>query len=335
MPLTDGGDGFGEVVSALMGARQQKTRTVDAAHRGCTASWWWEPNTRTAIIESAKVIGLAMLPAGRFHPFELDTFGLGNVLKSAASKGARSCLIGIGGSATNDGGFGVARALGWQFLDRNGNSIEQWVQLSALETIRRPRERGPFPEMAVAVDVKNPLLGRRGATRVYGPQKGLRKKDFSRAELALRKLSAAASKIAKTAGSGAAGGLGFGLGAFAGAELQNGFELFSKLADLERYLREVDLVVTGEGRIDRSTFMGKAVGQVTHRCKQLRIPCIALAGSIGDRREIRRSLGSVNVLTEMVSTKAAMRQPERWLRALAQKTAAAIHHPRAIPPRKA
>src|SRR5262249_12856563 len=117
LPITDGGDGFGEVLSSLAGASEQRTRTVDAAHRKCAVSWWSEPRTKTAIIESAKVIGLAMLPPAKYHPFELDTFGLGKVIESAATKGARRCFIGIGGSATNDGGFGVARALGWEFFD--------------------------------------------------------------------------------------------------------------------------------------------------------------------------------------------------------------------------
>jgi glycerate kinase len=120
LPMSDGGDGFGEVTSKLLRARLQRAEAIDAAHRPCVAKWWWEPRTRTAIIESAGVIGLAMLPPKRFHPFELDTLGLGAVVQAAAQRGARRCLMGIGGSATNDGGFGLARALGWVFLDESG-----------------------------------------------------------------------------------------------------------------------------------------------------------------------------------------------------------------------
>src|SRR6266850_644353 len=119
LPMSDGGDGFGEVMSQLIGAGSQTTRTVDAAHKQCGAVWWWRAKTRSAIIESARVIGLAQLPAGKYHPFELDTQGLGNLLKAVAKKGARSCLVGVGGSATNDGGFGMARALGWQFFNKH------------------------------------------------------------------------------------------------------------------------------------------------------------------------------------------------------------------------
>src|SRR5262249_53228173 len=137
-PMSDGGDGFGEIISHLLGAKHQVVQTVDAAHRPIRARWWWEEKTRTAIIESAKIIGLAMLPAKKFHPLELDTFGLGAVLRAAARKGCMSCLIGIGGSATNDGGFGMAQAIGWKFFDRNGNAIRRWTELHRLSRISRP-----------------------------------------------------------------------------------------------------------------------------------------------------------------------------------------------------
>src|SRR5436190_8733868 len=112
--MSDGGEGFGEVMGRFSGAQIQKAKSVDAAHRPCVAEWWWQDKTKTAVIETARVIGLAMLPRKRFHPFELDTFGLGALFKAAARKGARECLVGIGGSATNDAGFGMARARGWR-----------------------------------------------------------------------------------------------------------------------------------------------------------------------------------------------------------------------------
>ncbi len=120
LPMSDGGDGFGEVISGLLNAKPQTISAIDAARRPCAAHWWWEPKTRTAIIESAKLIGLAMLPPKEFHPYALDTAGLGAIIPALAAAGAKRCLAGIGGSATNDGGFGLARALGWEFLDRAG-----------------------------------------------------------------------------------------------------------------------------------------------------------------------------------------------------------------------
>ena len=131
-PISDGGDGFGELTSAALGARPQSIGTVDAAHRPCTATWWWDAKTKTALIESANVVGLAMLPRGRFHPFDLDTFGLAKILRAATRRGAAKIIIGIGGSATNDGGFGLARALGWIFLDDDGNPILKWTDLRRL-----------------------------------------------------------------------------------------------------------------------------------------------------------------------------------------------------------
>jgi len=131
------------------------------AHRSARARWWWEPKSRTAIIESAEVIGLAKHRG--FHPFELDTFGLGAVIRAAAVKGARRCLIGIGGSATNDGGFGVARALGWKFLDAQGEPITSWTRLHTLVELLPPQKQRWFAELIVAVDVRNPLLGARAA----------------------------------------------------------------------------------------------------------------------------------------------------------------------------
>src|ERR1044072_3112912 len=123
LPMSDGGDGFGDVLSAVWDAEEQTVATLDAAHHPLQAGWWWDRTAATAIIESARIIGLAILPPKKFHPFDLDTFGLGAALAAAAQGGTRHFLRGIGGSATNDGGFGVARALGWTFLDEHDQPI--------------------------------------------------------------------------------------------------------------------------------------------------------------------------------------------------------------------
>jgi glycerate kinase len=324
LPMSDGGDGFGGIFGGLLGATPRTLQTVDAAYRRVRAQWWFAPSSRTAIVESANVIGLAMLPAGRFHPFELDTFGLGAVLNAAARIGARHCLIGIGGSATNDGGFGMARALGWQFLDERSMPIQRWTELDSLSRIVPPT-KPPLKRMkvVVAVDVQNPLLGPRGASRVYGPQKGLRSSDFIRAERCLRRMAEVMRRTsgkdhAATPGAGAAGGLGFGLFAFAGARAESGIDLFSRHARLRRRLRAVDLVITGEGSTDRSTLMGKGVGDIARLCQQLRIPCIGLAGVARNERAVRRVFASVSAITPGLTTpENARTQPARWLKKLA------------------
>jgi glycerate 2-kinase len=326
LPMSDGGDGFGEVMSSLLGAKVQRVRTVDAAHQPCRTEWWWEPRTKTAIIESARVIGLAMLPPEKFHPFELDTFGLGAVIRAAAAKGARHCVIGIGGTATNDGGFGLARALGWEFLDHDGKPIQQWTALHTLTRLRAPKHRGGSGDLIVAVDVKNPLLGIHGATRIYGPQKGLRAGDFELAESCLRRLAAVFQKqfgrdFKRVAGAGAAGGLGFGLQAFLGARAEPGFDLFARLAKLAGRLRSADVVITGEGRIDKSTLMGKGAGEIARRCRRTKTPCLGIAGTIAEHIHVDPFFTQIRALTDLTSVASAQLKPARWLERLSRQMA--------------
>src|SRR5436190_6229433 len=324
LPMSDGGDGFGQVMSRLLKATPVSIKTRDAAHRSCNATWWWEPKTKTGIVESANIIGLAMLPPKQFHPFDLDTFGLANVLRAVAAKGARRCLVGIGGSATNDGGFGFARGLGWKFLNRNGHEIEHWTGLRELAEIQQPKTRRLFRELLVAVDVQNPLLGARGASRIYGPQKGLQVDHFAVAEGALTQLARVARKtfgqdFARQPGAGAAGGLGFGLLSFAGGRLESGFELFAHYAKLNHRLRQADLVITAEGAMDRSTLMGKGAGQVARRARELKIPCFGLAGVA--EAKIRRLLpfAKLQALTALTTIAKAKAEPAFWLERLAEK----------------
>jgi glycerate kinase len=324
LPITDGGDGFGEVLSSLWHAREQTISTLDAAHQRIRARWWWDPLRKAAIIESAAVIGLAQLPVGRFHPFELDTCGLGKVVLAAAGMGARRCIVGIGGSATNDGGFGLAGALGWEFLDTAGQPIKQWIDLHKLARIKRCAQKKWFRELIVAVDVQNPLLGKRGASRVYGPQKGLASRDFPIAEEALRRLAHVVRRdlghdMARLPGAGAAGGLGFGLAAFLGARLAPGFDLFAREAGLLSKVRRADLVITGEGRLDASTMMGKGVGEIVKFCSRFSIPCIGLSGeaAVTPLRMFER----VWSLSDVTSRTAARKKAAFWLEKLAAKAA--------------
>jgi glycerate kinase len=321
LPMSDGGDGFGELLGPILGAKVQKVTAVDAAHRPCVAEWWWEPKTKTAIFESAQVVGLAMLPPGQFHPFNLDSYGLGLVVRALAAKGARRCLMGIGGSATNDGGFGLARALGWKFLDRDQNLIEHWTGLDKLKSVAAPRRRRCFRELLVAVDVQNLLLGPDGASRVYGPQKGLRPQDIPQAERCLRRLAQVVKTnsgrdFAREPGAGAAGGLGFGLPAFAAAKLQPGFELFARNAALERRLPRASLVITGEGSLDESTLMGKGVGQLARWCRRLNIPCFGLAGAVSAAARNKGLFNSTHALTDLTTAERAKAKPAYWLERL-------------------
>jgi glycerate 2-kinase len=272
-------------MAPLLGGELRRASTVDAAHRAWEGSWWWSSASQTALVESARVIGLALLPPGKHHPFELDTFGLGAVLLAAFQAGSKQVLIGIGGSATNDGGFGLARALGWTFARSDGTFISNWTELGNLAHVRPPGKALGAAEILVAVDVQNPLLGALGASRIYGPQKGLRPGDFPLAEASLARLAEVVRldlglDAATEPGTGAAGGLGFGLRCFFNARLESGFELFARCARLEERIAVSDLVITGEGAIDPSTLMGKGVGELARLCRKHGVPCIGLAGTL-------------------------------------------------------
>lgn len=325
-PISDGGDGFGQLLGEHLRARMMVTSTVNAAGQPIEARWWWVQRRRWAIVESAQVVGLAQLQKGRFHPFDLDTRGLAAVLRDAAKRHPIACLVGIGGSATNDGGFGMACGLGWRFLDSAGRSIKSWTDLTRLETIKSPSTRLRLGRLVVAVDVRNPLLGRRGATRIYGPQKGIRPEDMRPAEASLRRLVRVLAtqwpkyeSHAKACGAGAAGGLGFGLCVFAGAKLEPGFDLFARLTAICRHIQKADLVITGEGAIDETTLaMGKGVGQMARLAKRFKRPCIGLAGVVAVTHWNAGPFAQLLAMTpDMTSTQNAMNQPHYWLSRLA------------------
>lgn len=328
LPICDGGDGFGKLLGEHLGAVEQTVATVDAAGRPLEARWWWVASRRLAIIESAAVIGLALLPPGRYHPFELDTRGLAAVLKAAARRRPQRCVVGIGGSATNDGGFGLARGLGWRFMDATGRRLGCWTELCRLARVQRPARLPRLGEMVVAVDVQNRLLGPRGATRVYGPQKGLRPEDLGPAEACLRRLVRVGEplgwpEVAKRPGSGAAGGLGFGLQVFAGARLAPGFALFAREVGLAERVQQADVVLTGEGALDlTSVAMGKGVGELARWCRQAGVPCIGLAGQLEEHPRVRRAFTMTAALApDLTTPEEARRHAARWLARLAEQAA--------------
>jgi glycerate kinase len=285
LPMADGGDGFGEVLGHLLSAQLQTCSTVDSAGRPRAADWWLAPDACIAVIETAQVNGLALLPAGHYHPFQLDTFGIGAVLRDAEQAGARHVYVGIGGSSTNDGGFGLARSLGWSFWDVGGNELRVWTELDQLSRVEAPFQRLAFDDLIIAVDVANPLLGANGASQVFGPQKGLGEADILKAEACLRRLAQVieaqtGEDVSLDAGSGAAGGLGFGLRAFCGGIFQSGGEIFATLSRLEQRIQDADLVITAEGAMDAQTLMGKGVGVIAEAAARAGKPCLCLAGTV-------------------------------------------------------
>lgn len=324
LPICDGGDGFGETLADLENAKPIQFQTVDAAHRPITATWWWQETQKMAIIESANIIGLAQLPPSKYHPFQLDTFGLGTVLKETVKMGAETCVVGIGGSATNDGGFGMAKALGWNFLTKDQKEIDSWVNLDRLVSVVPPTKPHLFKQLIIASDVENVLLGSKGASHIYGPQKGLKPNDMQKSEDCLGCLSKTIDRHLLhdwrlEAGSGAAGGLGYGLMTFLGGNAESGFDYFAKRADLYSQLKWADVVVTGEGSLDKSSLMGKGVGSVATNCKELGKACIGVAGTASNQDMLSSLFTSIYSITPKLTDKeSALKSASNWLTKLAK-----------------
>lgn len=323
-PISDGGDGFGGLMGGQLGLQPLPLPTIDAARRPITGEAW--VGSGLGVFETATVIGLAHLPKGAFHPFALDTRGLGAALSALNAQNVRRLIVGIGGSATNDGGFGLALAMGWRFLDSGGTPLERWTDLERLYHIEPPESPCAFERVDIAADVTNPLLGSQGASRIYGPQKGLRESDFEKAEACLGQLATVVdthfnAPVSQQPGAGAAGGLGFALAAFLDAKFQSGFDLFADAVGLSDAVAHADWILSGEGGIDASTEMGKGVGGVLELAKRGNKP-VALIGGQADRAAISAELGSrVWTLLDTVGEREAFANPQNALHTLTESVA--------------
>jgi glycerate kinase len=269
------------MVSAL-GADWQETPVFDAQNRPIIARWGFLPsNGGVAILEMSAASGIILVSDINFNPYTASTYGTGQLLKAALQQGAKKIIIGIGGSATNDGGLGVALALGYKFYRKNEPFTPTLTTLLEADRITPPPSFSA--EVLVACDVQNPLLGPQGATRVYGPQKGVQDFEWFEARLAyLVKLVGRDLGVhpSETAGAGAAGGLGFGLMAFMGAKLTPGFNLIAEQLHLHERIQAADLVITGEGRLDSQSLNGKGPVGIAQLARQLGKKVVGVAGSI-------------------------------------------------------
>jgi glycerate 2-kinase len=296
VPIADGGDG---TVDALVAATQGERRTLRV--RGplgdpVDAQYGLIDGGSTAVIEMAKAAGLALVPEERRDPRITTTYGVGELLQHAYDAGARHFIVGIGGSATNDGGAGMAQALGYHLLDQDG--LELAPGGLALKRLARIHVGGVHAnwketELEVACDVTNPLTGPRGASAVYGPQKGATPEMVTELDAALHHFAEIIRRhlgvdVEQLPGAGAAGGLGAGLVAFLGARLQPGAEMVVEALHLDERLIGAHLVITGEGRLDSQTArFGKGPAAVARHAKNARIPVVAIGGSVADEAELR------------------------------------------------
>jgi glycerate kinase len=313
VPMADGGEGTAEVICDALGGSWLKCKAHDPLGREIDARYAWIADRKLAALEMSEAAGMRRLSESERDPVRATTFGVGEMILDAASRGADEIIIGLGGSATNDGGFGMARALGFRFEYEHEHEQEQEVTcLLHLKKIAKPKDL-TLPKIIAAVDVRNLLLGENGATRVFGPQKGASKDKIDLLERALTRLadlvekefegkSAERNSAGRTGkmpvfrdepGAGAAGGLGFGLMSFCGATVRPGFDVVAEAVGLESKMKDVDLVITGEGSLDRQTLEGKTPAGVAQLAKKLGKRVFAIVGRTTKDREVREIFDSV------------------------------------------
>ena len=288
-PIADGGEGTALAMTTALAGEWTRGTTQDAQGRPLEAPFGWVASSATAIMEMSAASGLAIVQDLKLNPFTASTLGTGILIQSALTKGARRILIGIGGSATNDGGLGVAIALGYTFKKAGEPFTPTLETILQADQVEKPAALPPF-ELIVACDVDNPLLGPRGATRVYGPQKGVT--DFAWFEQRLAHLADLVRRDLgidprDVPGAGAAGGLGFGLMAFFGGRLVSGFDMVATQVGLEARVAAADLVITGEGRLDEQSLQGKGPVGVARLARRLGKKIVGVAGSVDDSAALR------------------------------------------------
>lgn len=288
VPIADGGEGTVEAIITANKGEIVKTRVLDPLGREIDSFFGILPDN-SAVIEMAAASGLNLLGDDERNPMKTTTYGTGQLIKEALDYGCKRIIIGIGGSATNDGGVGMAQALGVSFLDEEGNQIAfgggELSKISKIDvSLLDPRIKDTV--ITIASDVKNPLCGPNGASAVYGPQKGATPEMVETLDRNLKHLAKTIHEqlnidILNVPGSGAAGGLGAGLMAFLGAKFCLGIKLVTELARLEEKIQRADLVVTGEGSTDYQTLFGKVPHGIADIAKKYSKPVICISGSLG------------------------------------------------------
>jgi len=297
-PLSDGGEGLVETLAEAAEGTILSTTVNDPLGGKVEARWALINNEQSAVIEMAAASGLSLLPPESRNPGVTSTYGTGELIMAALDKGCSEIIIGIGGSATNDGGAGMACALGAKLLDKDGRSLDPGgLELLKLDRIDLanldPRIRDV--SCKVACDVDNPLVGQHGASYVYGPQKGAKPDMVEKLDRSLAHYAGILKKdlgidVEQIPGAGAAGGLGAGLIAFMGAELHSGIDLVLDTLKIDQELDKTGLIITGEGRFDKQSLRGKVPIGIAKRAKEYGVTVIVLAGSVEvDSNELNKT----------------------------------------------
>ena len=322
IPVADGGDGTLQTLVDATGGEIMAATVDDPLGRPVEAVWGALGDGATAVIEMARCSGLALLRPDERDPLTTTTFGVGQLMSIALDLGYRHLIIGIGGSATNDGGAGMAQALGAKLIGEGGNELARGG--GALSNLRRIDVSGLDPRLSettidVACDVNNPLCGETGASAIFGPQKGADAEMVKYLDGALRRYGELLKRdlgkdVMEVPGAGAAGGLGAGLMAFADARLRPGADIVIDALDLDSRLDGASLVIVGEGQTDRSTIFNKAPVAVAQRAKSRGIPTVAISGSLGEGYELVHEHGidaAFSILDGCMSLQDAMSDTAR------------------------
>lgn len=305
IPMADGGEGTVDALMDSLGGYKVVVEVKDPLFRKIKAQYGLTDEGKTAVIEMASASGLALLSNSERNPMKTTTYGTGELIRDALERGCRSFIIGIGGSATNDGGVGMAAALGARFYDRDGNAIELTggglLKLDSIDLSEMDPRVGES-RFRVFCDVDNPLYGPQGAAYVYGKQKGADAAMTEKLDMGLRRLSEIIQRdlnknVAHIPGAGAAGGLGAGLMAFLDAKLEKGIDLLMETIGFEERIKGADLIITGEGRMDHQTKYGKTISGIIKAAQKQGIPVVGICGSIGEGVEELYSEGLNSVFS--------------------------------------
>lgn len=286
MPLADGGEGTVEALVQGMNGEEKTLLVTGPISEKVNATYGILKESKTAIIEMAQASGLPLVPSELRNPLNTTTYGVGEIIKEAINEGCRNFIVGIGGSATNDAGVGMLQALGFEFYDENDNLVGLGGKvLNEIKSIKTDNRIKKLDECTfkIACDVNNPLFGENGAAYIYGPQKGATEEIVKELDKGLISFAQVVKKdlgkdIANVEGAGAAGGLGFGFLGFLNSKLESGIKIILDEIKLEEKIKDADIVVTGEGRLDNQTAMGKAPIGVAKLAKKYGKTVIAIAG---------------------------------------------------------
>lgn len=322
IPLADGGEGTSKILTQVTGGWEVSVTVMDPLNRQIKATYGISGDHEVAFIEMAAASGLGLLKAEERNPFRTSTFGTGQLIVDALNRGVKKIILGIGGSATTDGGIGMAEALGYAFKDAEGHTLlPNGESLTKIASIDRHNAdpRLSLVSVVVACDVTNPLFGKEGAAFVYGPQKGADQEMVVQLDLGLQNLAQVAARafgsdVSQVSGAGAAGGLGAGCMWFLNAELKEGINIVIEQCDIASLVADADLVITGEGKVDEQTLAGKVVKGLAGLCKSHRVPLAVVCGTLQITPEQARNAGmtyAVSVLNRPMDLNAAQSEAFR------------------------